>query len=125
VLGSGVLGGVLGLVPLAAIDAGTVPTAAWLLFCGADVGFRWHHFRRVRRLSLNADLELQLDVRGQGWRPARVLDGTAVFGDTVWLRYRDGGGRNGAELLFGRRRVCPGWRRFTVLLRLAERPAKG
>ncbi len=123
------LGGILGFAAMATIDAGGAVVAtssvAWLIFCAADLGSRWQRFRRVRRLRLNADLELALEVRGLGWRPARVLDGSAVLGDIVWLRYREIGGRKGAELLFGERRACHGWRRFTVILRLAERPGKG
>ena len=127
-LGSGALSGILGLAAIATIDAayaaGAWLSAAWLIFCGVDSGLRWRQFRRVRRLRLDADLGLQLEVRGLGWRSARILDGTAVLGDIVWLRYRECGGRKGAELLFGERRVCRGWRRFTVILRLAERPLK-
>ena len=119
------LGSILGLLAVATMEAGHGAGAllgtAWLIFCGVDSGLRWRQFRRVRRLRLDADLELQLEVRGLGWRSARVLDGTAVLGDVVWLRYRESGGRQGAELLFGKRRACHGWRRFTVILRLAER----
>jgi len=127
-LACGVLGGILGFAAVATIDAGygvrVVLGAAWLTFCGAETGSAWRGFRRIRRLRLNADLELQLEIPGLGWRSARLLDGTAVLGDVVWLRYRENGGRRGAELLFGKRRECHGWRRFTVILRLAETPLK-
>ena len=121
-------GSIFGLLAVTTIDAGNgvlaALSAAWLMLCGTDLGFTWRQFRRVRRLRLNADLELMLEIGGLGWQPARVLDGTAALGDIVWLRYCESGGRKGAELLFGKRRACHGWRRFAVILRLAEKPLK-
>ena len=94
--------------------------AGWTVFGVLEYLAGWRAVRHVEAYSLHPDDGLILRFTAGPGVAAELMPGTVVLGRLIWLRFRDGHGRVGAELIPGDPRRQADFRRALVLLRLAS-----
>ena len=121
VLLSGIILNMAGLVMILLLP---VHLAVTVVGCISWVGWSVREHMRLRRayhnfsrLRVHHDGELRVLDRDGNWQDARLLAGSVLLRRAGWIRIRTGEGRVFAELLRGRCRHSPDWRRLQVIWR--------
>lgn len=93
--------------------------AGWTVYGGLEYLAGRVAVRHVAAYVVDPDDGLVLRFTSGPDAAAELMPGTVVLGRAIWLRFRDGRGRVGAELIPGDPRRQPDFRRALVVLRLA------
>lgn len=126
VAGSGIALGIIGVVLIATLPASVslrvLASTAWCVMLAWEawvLGKAWQNCRAVR-LSAGGEVAI-LDANAR-WQPGRLVPGGVLLSRIGWIRLQVVGGPVFAELVRGRRRVSPDWRRLHVIWRHVGAP---
>lgn len=91
--------------------------AVWVLASGIEFLRLQRAYARYCGLRVCHDGAVHLQERGGEWQAASLLPGSVLLRRTAWVRLRSEHGEVFAELLCGRCRDNPDWRRLHVIWR--------
>lgn len=126
VLGTGVglhLAGAVALMTLALpISTRLVLCLLWAAWGLSELAGIRRQFARVRYFNFDTAGVLAAGPGESAAMPVVPLRGTIALNRAIWLRYRGANGHTGVELILGRSREDPCFRRAIIVLRMQPFP---